>query len=902
MEEPLVKNCKKGIANAKKGIILFFALHLNSLIFANNQLNKVEFYNFEQYSSQEYNLNSFVNSIYQDSKGFIWFSTENGLTRYDGYDFKRIYYSFPTRDQSESNEIYSIMEINTDHYMLCTKDGIVYFDSKNDLFTIIEPITSSKLLVNFNGFKQMIRINEKYILIHSTNQLFIYNIETKKMKLCNISGLSNKENMPDLIKLFKDSIGKIWLGTGDQRGLFQVKIDFKNYLIEMTKMNILGDRIIFDIDEDLNGNLLFCTDKGIFLREKKTQKVNKLEGDNSGINFQMVDSENILWTGSRKSGMKYANLNLQEILKPFNNYSALINDFVSFIFEDREGTIWASTGMSGVVKFNKLNSKISTFFSRNVNYFNVRHLVDIVKDKNDVYWVASLTDGIYKITENTGKTIHYSIPDDIKCYYIYNLLLNDKNELYVGTYGNGIYFFNDQTNSFDNIFKIFGSEQGSQYIHSMAFTEEGQILAGTKTGLFSVEPHTGKSIRLLSQFLNEKINVIVQCEENKDCFYLGTENSGLFLYNVKENNLIPMFDEAKQKLDKKLTMITDIQVSLSDKNILFIATSSGGLIKYNIEKNTSVFLLSNEEISYGHIKSFVQENSENIWLCTDQGIFNYNIEKDKLYQYYEINKLTENMINFKIVKLNNKIVFNNKDKLLSFEPNQLYKNTISPVCSITEVEIAGESGELESKGIQDNKIEIQFNNTLKLSFSSFSFVNKNFNEFKYRLVPIHKNWINIGNNNSLIFSNLEPGSYTLDIKGSNNDGVFCNSPYSIPIIVIPPYYKSWWFKLVLVLLFAAVIYKIFIFRINMAEKRIQEKSDFEMFIRINEISPREKEIIDHLMDGKTREEIGEALFISPHTVKNHVYRIYRKLNVKNRGELMLKIKEKYNNRNDQNKE
>ena len=154
---------------------------------------------------------------------------------------------------------------------------------------------------------------------------------------------------------------------------------------------------------------------------------------------------------------------------------------------------------------------------------------------------------------------------------------------------------------------------------------------------------------------------------------------------------------------------------------------------------------------------------------------------------------------------------------------------------------------------------------------------------------MNDNWIPLQNKHEITFSNLSPGKYILRVKGSNNDGVWNEKGNSIKIIITPPFWKTWWFMTISSILFIWVLIAFYRKKIKNIEIKLKGEQKIEQFFSKNRISQREEEIITLLLQKKNRKEIEDLLYISSHTVKNHVYNIYKKLQVRKRGELIYLI-------------
>jgi DNA-binding CsgD family transcriptional regulator len=184
---------------------------------------------------------------------------------------------------------------------------------------------------------------------------------------------------------------------------------------------------------------------------------------------------------------------------------------------------------------------------------------------------------------------------------------------------------------------------------------------------------------------------------------------------------------------------------------------------------------------------------------------------------------------------------------------------------------------------------LSYQDSFSFTFAALDYNSPSRNQFAYRLSDINDNWVPLGHKHDLTFANLEPGAYTLQIKGANNDGVWNEAGIEIGFTITPPFWRTWWFQTLAVLLVFGLALLWHRRRIRWKQLLLDNEADMERFFVRYKISRREREIINLILRGKSNKEIEERLFISMGTVKNHIYSIFQKVGVKSRGQLIIKI-------------
>jgi DNA-binding CsgD family transcriptional regulator len=219
--------------------------------------------------------------------------------------------------------------------------------------------------------------------------------------------------------------------------------------------------------------------------------------------------------------------------------------------------------------------------------------------------------------------------------------------------------------------------------------------------------------------------------------------------------------------------------------------------------------------------------------------------------------------------------------------------TIFPPVVFTDFKIAnkpvfiGENSPLKKHISEAEKIILSYrDNIFSFEFAALDYTNPGKNQYMYKLEGFNRDWIHLGHKHDMTFTNLDPGEYTLRIKGSNNDSIWENEGTSIKIIIIPPFWRTWWFRVLLILAVVALAFLWHRSRMKLLTLKLKTETEMGRILSKYNISPREQEIIRLILIGKTNKDIEDELFISLSTVKSHIYSAYQKLKVKNRLELI----------------
>ncbi len=287
-------------------------------------------------------------------------------------------------------------------------------------------------------------------------------------------------------------------------------------------------------------------------------------------------------------------------------------------------------------------------------------------------------------------------------------------------------------------------------------------------------------------------------------------------------------------------------------------------------------------------------DKKNIWISTNNGLSKFNPETEKFINYYEKDGLQGNEFNsgsyYK--DKNGYLYFGGLNGFSYFLPENLKNNSHIPSIVLTSFKKFNKPVKLDKPISSTKEIVISYRDIVfSFEFAALDFNNPKKNRYAYKLEGFNEEWIYTGSENRVAtFTNIPHGSYNFRVKGANNDGLWNKKGVSIKIIITPPYWKTWWFKTIIFLLMMTLFFILHKRRVKMIQNRLKRDITVsELCINYN-ISKREKEVVDLLLLGKSNKEIEDDLFISIGTVKNHVYNIFKKAEVKNRNEFFFKFK------------
>ncbi|QCX39079.1 response regulator [Aureibaculum algae] len=760
-----------------------FVLFSFFIQFSPAQINKQ--ISFRSLSIEEGLSQNSVLSIAQDSIGYLWFATQDGLNRYDGKTFK--YYNKQFTDITRPS--YS-------------KLGKVYVDRKGDIWIVTIAGELEKYTIETDSFTAIPKFKNVSAIYQDKKQnYFIGTYGNGLYKISNsdtIQLLKVEDTAKDIYNIH-ESNGKIYASATNSI----IEISASTYTNKF-----VNSAVNYSISvQDKNKKTWVGTyGDGLYFLERERNELKKLKKlgnntlpDNLNIQSLLVDHKNRLWVATYGDGVYLLDNFQQKIIhftaKKTNPFALSYNDVLS-LFQDFTGTIWLGTDGAGLSYYDENLAKFNVLTN---NQTPVNANVDVVRaitiDTNNVIWVGTSGKGLtsYNQTENTYNTYTTS-NSKISSDRIMSLMFWE-NKLWIGFQGEGLNIL-DETGSFHDIeslssFTIWKIYKDANNNIWLATRDNGIIQYDLEKGII-------KQINseLYKTLTTNNIRTVEEGERNT--LWIGTEENGLFKYDLITDSI--------NKIKVVEGKIKSLYFSHQDK-ILWIGTNGNGLQQYNTMTNTVKGLTSENDLPNNVIYSVLPDNQNNLWLSSNHGISKVSLNDSlPIINYNNFDGLQSLEFNtgayFK--DKNGFLYFGGLEGLNWFKPSELTTNPIAPKTVINKLEVFAKKRELI------NNQTLKFNeNTVTFTFAGLHFSLPERNNYKYKLINHDKNWIESGNDNIAHYTNLEPNTYIFKVKSSNYDGVWDQNTATYSFTILQPWYLTNTAKLMYVLLLILTVYAVF---------------------------------------------------------------------------------------------
>lgn len=770
--------------------------------------------------------------ILQDSRGFMWFGTRDGLNKYDGYQFT-VYRNDPSSDNSLSHNYVSDMveDFEGNLWIATYGGGLDMFDWEKEKFIhhrtatgSINSIPSNYLHTVFEdsdqnlwvgtagaGLSRFDRSTRRFIgyphgkdhpkslygnsvndiLEDHQHNLWLSTVDgglsmfTKKTESF-IHFPEDPKNPKSLSTnrvstLLLDKSDRLWVATREGLELFdRKKKEFRHFIHLPGKPNSIPSNVVLALEEDNAGNLWIGTENGgLSIFNPTTEQfdnyaqddVDKLSLNNNSLWSLYKDVKGNMWIGTFSGGINFVNRDASK----FNHYRhassplTLSNNSVWAIEEDSESNLWIGTDGGGL---NMLDRKLGLFTSyKNTTEANSlcgNYVLSLAFDKNNDLWVGTWGNGVSVFNRDKKSFKHFSYDRSdsasLSSPNVWTIFKDSKDQMWLGTYSAGIDFYDDKNNNF---------------IHYSHNPNDTTTLSGNTVNIFF--------------------------EDSQGDIWVGV-HGGLNLFNNKTKT----FTRWKHSENVNSLSNDNLTSILEDKHGNFWIGTEIGLNYFDRKKNQWTNYYIQDGLPGNTIFAVLNDHQDNLWVSTNNGISRFNTVTKSFKNFGVTDGLQSP--EFKKGALKSKtghFYFGGGYGFNEFFPDSIHENYYEPPLVLTDFQIFNKQVEVSDgnkvgplkANITDAK---EINLTYDQTVVSFQFASLNFGrdrkQYSYMLEGFDSDWSYVGTKNSATYTNLDAGDYTFKVRTLDNTGNWSKNMIKLDVHVTPPYWNTWWFRTLLVLL------------------------------------------------------------------------------------------------------
>ncbi|MCP4154890.1 MAG: response regulator [bacterium] len=798
---------------------------------------------------------STINAILQDKKGFMWFGTQEGLNRYDGYEFHTYRFSTDTPDKMSNDFILALCEDRDGFLWIGTNiGGINRLNPIDDSITIFKHQPGNPESLSHNVVHAIYEDNRGHIWIGTEDGLNLFNPKSNTFSHFHHDPKNQQSLSHNHIRcISEDRDGYLWLGTwGGGMNRFDKKKTFIRFYECGDILNSLSSNYVTRIriaqDKTLyigtaNGFTHYDHSSGTFTRFQKVPGTPNSLADNL-VNDLLVDNNDTLWICTEK-GLHHFNRSTKKITgfsSIPNSPKSLASSWVYTFFKDRSGNLWIGTGADGIYRIN-YNSDQFACYLKNSN--NPDNLVDgsvsgLYLDHKDRLWVGSI--GGVKVLDRTNKHVssykhQLNNPnslsyDDVR--YIYE---DHAGFFWFATHGGGLNRFDEKSNLF-TVYKHSivdsNSISNNDVLHIMEDSSHYLWIGTDGGGLNSLSPDR-KNFTRYSNNPSDKnslsdnyISSII--EDHSGTLWIGSYHAGLNRFN-RDSNSFTIYQNSKN-CSNCLSHNWAICLSEDSKHNLWIGTAKGGLNRLDSSRKHFTHFTTKDGLPNNTINGILEDNSGYLWISTNNGLSKFDPDKKEFTNYDSSDGLQGNEFNASSYRKgrNGELLFGGIEGFNTFFPENIKHNAIIPPVVITGFSMfnkpvpIGKNDDgrviLEKNIIMTETVKLTYNDSsLSFQFAALNYTSPEKNSYAYMMEGFESDWNHVGNRHFASYINLPPGNYTFRVKGSNNDGLWNEKGASLNLIISPPFWKTFWFRFLILLLILGIIFSWHRLRVSSLKKQ-----------------------------------------------------------------------------------
>ena len=769
-----------------------------------------------------------VYCVLQDSDGFMWFGTKDGLNRFDGTNFRYYQHKADKKQSIGNNFIRSIAQINKENLIIGTDAGLYIMDRINESFKKIDikatdhsQISSAvnSLLVDNKGMLWIGTMSQgvyTYDFQHNT----LHKVELDKFDL----GLNATWS------IIEDKSGTIWAGT--RLGLMRYNTQINKFEIVENLFSKMenSDNEVLSILEDKVGNLWLGTwSDGLRCYNKQSNEFTSYLNARSKTNYIthirtiFQYSSNLLMIGSDDGLYLFntENKTAKRVDIPQFKHS-LSDQNVYCLSKDEEGGLWIGTYFGGINYLNTSLLSIETYYPDILNGLSGKAISQFCEDKSGNLWIAT-EDGGLNYFDVTSKKISQPVKTT---YHNTHALLLDGDDLWIGTFSRGIDIYNTQTKKMVN-YRHSTKDVNTiddDCIFSLYKTKSGDIYAGTPVGLNKFDRSRNKFIRIaeVSGFIYDIK------EDDSGNLWLASYGTGVIKLDAQSKKWI-QYDHIKN-INNPIVKSKLTSIYIDNQQRVIFSSEGRGIFIYDKKLDDFRNISEVDGLPNNVIYGILDDPLGNLWLSSNKGLICVNIDKIQDYSLYNIeNGLQSNQFNYKssYKAKDGKFYFGGINGFNSFYPQDLnmLKNRIIPPVAITGIGLLGNTDkqfekEIQTRLNQKQLIKLKYNkSSFTISFVSLSYRSQSKNQYAYKLEGVDMDWNFAGNNKNVTYVNLSPGKYIFKVKASNNDGLWNEAGSEVKIEILPPFWLSLSAKILYVILVASILSFIITFYIQKNKRK-----------------------------------------------------------------------------------
>ncbi len=767
-----------------------------------------------------------ITALCQDEDGFLWIGTNNGLSRYDGVEFKNYFHQKDT-NSIPGNNIKGIVALQGHRLLINTATGLCIFYTTAGISKNLLIPSSAKAFVFENNFVQA--ATDKSNNIWAGTQTCLYKLDTSLHIIKTWRGFSEKDLGSSLllyvhdIKPLPEGDVLLNLEPPQQQAQYFLYANDLHKIVNMddpgaASFNFLKEALIKDICFNKNGDAYFIRylKDSLYYFDNGLKKINQYpietvmgKKEISYGSKLFANEKNLLACSLYNGGIVYWELPQEKENSFLRNDITLQNKQVYTMLSDASGNLWVGTN-NGLIKFSSVirHLDIVPFSEINTKTKEKIELQNIFTSGKSVFVGSNGGGFFYKSANSQWKNISWN--EDPLQHYIWNISFRRTDSFYVATQ-KGIYYW-DTAAGAHSAFRWPGSLKWVNNLPiTTQFTDSKNITwmgLGFGHGVAAYNNQTKQTFiysNTTNPFFPLRYPTSIVEDERGNLWMGGPNGAGLAKWSRNSNSftLIPPVYNTNFDNGSVNCLYAD------KKGNIWIGTASG-LCSYNFSTNQFAKYDVTSGLPFNSVNSIAADANNRLWIGTKNGLCCMDMATKKITIFNEFYHLQEPEVNFvSYSNAENKVYFITAHFLYSIAPEDWLQQSFPP-----KIFINGASSSGDKLGIS-KKISLPYNkNNINISFTAVNLLNGEDNKYFYRLDTSSQTWQPLGNAREVNFSNLSPGNYTFQVKAQTGSGTLSSNTALLSFTIAAPFWKTWWFIAACIIVVLVIAYLIYYYRLK----------------------------------------------------------------------------------------
>ncbi len=820
---------------------IFLMLTADTLLIAQGYSNiHLDSYGTEYVKIQRGLSQNSIMCMIEDSNGFIWIGTWDGLNRFDGYDFVIFKPGLNSNISNISNAtVNALLEDSDGKIWVGTDDGLNVFNPKEMVFRTFKNVIDNDIPMGENQILSLAEGKNKEIWVGTANGLFLYNRHTESLKFIAFPVNKLLKKPLTIFSLFRsNNSDHMWVGTNI--GLFRFNIHTNRYQCFSLANSTVPAAPVTALFEDSRQNVWVGTEQGLYVNRNTGetfgfQCVDDIRLSSNHILSFMEDMTGNVWIGLLGGGILIYYPESEEYSFFGNNdelNNGLTNTSVYSLLKSKNGTIWIGT-WRGLNKFTPGQFRFNHFsFGQGAGFLNSNMIWSFLEISPDLIWVGT-ENGINSFSKSrnsfssvTKSSGHGVIPPSDKIRATYR---DSRERIWIGTFNAGVVCYDPKTSTntyynanADNIAQnILGNgiwgivEDG--YDKSIWLATNGGVSRLFEDGTMKHYTHDPGDLTSIS---NNQVYGILR--DSKNNIWIASF-SGIDIYDRKNDSFSRFGAELKAKQRLKTNRI--LSIFEDSEGQMWFATMGEGVSRFNPKTGEMTTITEKEGLSNNTVYNVVEDLSKNIWLTTNQGISKINPENMNVWNFDIRDGVQGHEFNLGAAKMisSGEILFGGMNGFNIFNPDQLQENEYDPRIFVTKLNVLNQK-RFDLLRDQDAIELTWWENYFTLEFAALDYTNPKKINYSYKLEGFDNDWIYVPSDKRYAdYTNIPPGKYTFRVRGTNSDGLWSETELSVFITIHAPFWKTIWFKILTALILTFLIWLI----VNNQVRKIRRKQEID---------------------------------------------------------------------------